>query len=211
MRNKVVVVGEDLGTVEPVVRETLARFGILSYRLFYFERDESGDFRRFEEYPEQALVSSTTHDLPTLAGFWTNEDIEARRRAGVLGDEENYRAQLAARAREKQKMLDLLFAAGLLPDSLPRAASDDPGADRRAAQRRDRIPGVHAVAVAGGEPGGSDQGDCSSRICRARPGSIRTGAARCGSRWRNCGRRRSRAISRRCSGNWVERTGRMNR
>ena len=79
VRNQVVVVGEDLGTVEPAVRETLARFGILSYRLFYFEKNEKGEFRRYEEYPRQALVSSTTHDLPTLAGFWAGADIGARR------------------------------------------------------------------------------------------------------------------------------------
>ena len=69
VRNRVVVVGEDLGTVEPAVRETLARFGILSYRLFYFEKNEAGEFRRHEEYPRQALVSSTTHDLPDAGGF----------------------------------------------------------------------------------------------------------------------------------------------
>jgi 4-alpha-glucanotransferase len=126
VRNRVAVVGEDLGTVEPFVREALAKFGILSYRLFYFERNERGEFRRFAEYPVQALVSSTTHDLPTLAGFWQNEDIEARWRAGVLGNEENYRKQLASRAVEKQKMLDLLFAAGLLPNSVPHSAAQIP-------------------------------------------------------------------------------------
>ena len=71
VRNQVVVVGEDLGTVEPFVRETLARFGILSYRLLYFEKNRRGEFKTFDEYPVEALVSSTTHDLPTLAGFWT--------------------------------------------------------------------------------------------------------------------------------------------
>ena len=80
VRNRVTIVGEDLGTVEPAMRETLARFGILSYRLFYFEKNEDGQFRARHEYPAQALVSSTTHDLPTLAGFWTGADIEARRR-----------------------------------------------------------------------------------------------------------------------------------
>ena len=58
--------------------KTLARFGILSYRLFYFEKNERGEFRRNDEYPPQALVSSTTHDLPTLAGFWAGTDIQAR-------------------------------------------------------------------------------------------------------------------------------------
>jgi 4-alpha-glucanotransferase len=125
-RNKVVVVGEDLGTVEPFVRGALAQCGNLSYRLFYFERDQTGAFVAFGKYPVQALVSSTTHDLPTLAGFWKNEDIEARRRTGVLTGEENYRAQLESRAGEKQQMLDLLHASGLLPDSVPRHAADVP-------------------------------------------------------------------------------------
>lgn len=119
VRNQVVVVGEDLGTVEPVVRETLARFGILSYRLFYFEKNERGEFRRNEEYPKQALVSSTTHDLPTLAGFWTGSDIEARRAAQLI-DEETARAQRAVRDAEKQKMANVLFDLGLMPEHLPR-------------------------------------------------------------------------------------------
>src|SRR5205085_2615450 len=63
VRNKVLVVGEDLGTVEAHIRETLARFGILSYRLLYFERKEHSEFRSPEEYPAHALVACTTHDL----------------------------------------------------------------------------------------------------------------------------------------------------
>jgi len=125
VRNQVVVVGEDLGTVEPEVRETLARFGILSYRLFYFEKHPNGEFRRHEEYPRQALVSSTTHDLPTLAGFWVGADIAARRDAGTIGEKE-FAEQSARRADEKQKMLDLLFAQNLLTPDLPRSAKGYP-------------------------------------------------------------------------------------
>jgi len=121
VRNRVVVVGEDLGTVEPEVRETLARFGILSYRLFYFEKNERGEFRRNSEYPVQSLVSSTTHDLPTLAGFWDGTDIDARRNAHLI-DDHGRDVQLQARAREKQKMLEVLFALGLMPQHLPRDA-----------------------------------------------------------------------------------------
>jgi len=125
VRRKVIVVGEDLGTVEPVVRDTLARFGILSYRLFYFERGENSDFRSFDGYPESALVSTTTHDLPTLAGFWINEDIEARHRLGLL-DESGYHAQLRGRGMDKQMMLDLLNRLRLLPPEFPRVAADLP-------------------------------------------------------------------------------------
>jgi 4-alpha-glucanotransferase len=123
IRNRVIIVGEDLGTVEPVVRETMARFGILSYRLFYFEKNERNEFQPPSEYPVQAVVSSTTHDLPTLAGFWKGSDIEARRRVGLLNDAD-YAAQMEMRLGEKQKMLDVLSAIGMLPESVPRFARD---------------------------------------------------------------------------------------
>jgi len=125
VRNRVVVVGEDLGTVEPAIRETLARYGVLGYRLFYFEKDAAGGFKRPADYTPQALVSSTTHDLPTLAGFWISADIEARRAAGTIDDDAR-RSQSEARAVEKQKMLDALFEAGLMPAGHPRAAAAYP-------------------------------------------------------------------------------------
>ncbi|HEX2038320.1 MAG TPA: 4-alpha-glucanotransferase [Acidimicrobiales bacterium] len=58
------VVGEDLGTVDPRMREELTGRGVLSYRLVWF-----GD-----EFPEAALAAVTTHDLPTVAGVWAGED-----------------------------------------------------------------------------------------------------------------------------------------
>jgi 4-alpha-glucanotransferase len=122
VRQQVIVVGEDLGTVEPFVRETLDRVGILSYRLFYFEKRTNGQFKSYAEYPERALVSSTTHDLPTLAGFWSGEDIEARRRAGMFPDDAMYHRQVAERALEKQKVLDLLHSLDLLPVYSPTSA-----------------------------------------------------------------------------------------
>ena len=122
VRNRVVLVGEDLGTVVPEIREVLARYGVLSYRLFYFERNPSGGMRRPDEYPRQALVSSTTHDLPTLAGFWLGTDIQARREAGVL-DEAGFARAMSARQMDKQRMLDVLVGQGLMPAGSPREAS----------------------------------------------------------------------------------------
>ena len=126
VRHQVVVIGEDLGTVEPFVRETLDRFGVLSYRLFYFEKRADGQFKSYDEYPERALVSSTTHDLPTLAGFWIGEDIEARRRAGMFPDDAMYRRQVEERAVEKQRVLDLLHSLNLLPAYSPTSAASMP-------------------------------------------------------------------------------------
>jgi 4-alpha-glucanotransferase len=126
VRNRVIVIGEDLGTVPDEAREVLHRFGILSYRLLYFEQDNNGRFKPPNEYPRDALVSATTHDLPTLAGFWTGRDIDARREAGLLPDEGAYQSMRADRAREKQKLLDLLTGLKLLPDWFPRDASQVP-------------------------------------------------------------------------------------
>ncbi len=125
VRQEVAVVGEDLGTVPDEIREVLHRFGILSYRLLYFEQ-EGARFRRPDEYPRDALVSVTTHDLPTLAGFWLGRDIEARRAAGSLPEEATYQKMLAERAGEKQRILDVLHQLQLLPDWFPRGAAEVP-------------------------------------------------------------------------------------
>ena len=125
VRNQVLIIGEDLGTVPDEAREVLYRFGILSYRLLYFEQDH-GRFRPPQEYPRDALVSATTHDLPTLAGFWLGRDIDARREAGLLPDDGAYQRMRDDRAREKQKLLDLLWELKLLPDWFARDAAHVP-------------------------------------------------------------------------------------
>ncbi len=122
VRSKNVIIGEDLGTVTDEIRDMLSSFGILSYRLFYFEKHQPGNtFKHSYEYSRQALVSSTTHDLPTMAGFWKNRDIEARRAAGLI-DEGGYWIQIGDRKREKQRMLDRLHSENLLPADYTRDA-----------------------------------------------------------------------------------------
>jgi 4-alpha-glucanotransferase len=111
VRGKFIVIGEDLGTVTGEVRHGLAETGILSYRLLWFERDGAGNFRRPEEYPSQAVVSTTTHDLPTLAGFASGEDIEARLAAGLI-DQDAARFQRAAREDEVGRLRAVLEATG---------------------------------------------------------------------------------------------------
>jgi len=125
VRNKVVIVGEDLGTVEPRVREVLRQFGILGYRVFYFER-VNGELKPPGEYTPEAVVSSSTHDLPTLAGFWLGRDIEARREAGLFPDEEAYHRAWQERQNDKQLILAALHREGLLPPWVPRDASQLP-------------------------------------------------------------------------------------
>jgi len=117
VRGNFIVIGEDLGTVTGEVRQSLAETGILSYRLFWFERDGQGNFRRPEEYPSHAAVSTTTHDLPTLAGFASGRDIEARKAAGLI-DDDAYRSQHAARENEKGRLNAVLEATGFTGDPI---------------------------------------------------------------------------------------------
>jgi 4-alpha-glucanotransferase len=71
-RASAVVVGEDLGTVEPEVRAELARRKMLSYKVLWFEEDPPAD------YPARALATVTNHDLPTVTGLWTGADLDAQ-------------------------------------------------------------------------------------------------------------------------------------
>jgi 4-alpha-glucanotransferase len=128
VRSRNIIVGEDLGTVTDEMRATLAQFGVLSYRLFYFEKRKDLSFKNSEEYPFLALVSSTTHDLPTIAGFWTFRDIHARREAGLV-DVHGFDAQMQDRRLEKQRMLDALHAEKLVPGDYPRDANHLPEVD----------------------------------------------------------------------------------
>jgi 4-alpha-glucanotransferase len=116
-RNGFIVVGEDLGTVSGDVRHRLAEAGILGIRVLWFERHGDGSFRAPGEYPAQAAVSTTTHDLPTLAGFFSGRDIEARKAAGLI-DAKAYEEQWAARNREIGPLNQALDAAGFHGDPL---------------------------------------------------------------------------------------------
>jgi 4-alpha-glucanotransferase len=93
-RARAFIVGEDLGTVEDGVRETLAEQRMLSYRLMYFEP------RPPLEFPEMALSGVTTHDLATVAGLWTGGDVEGSRAAGLQPNEPGMRALRDKLARE---------------------------------------------------------------------------------------------------------------
>ncbi len=89
------VVGEDLGTIEPYVREELTATNVLSYKLSQFEPGPS------REFPEMALAAITTHDLPTIPGLWTGSDLAAQRSIGVQPNEAGMRSvriELAAKA-----------------------------------------------------------------------------------------------------------------
>ncbi len=112
------VVGEDLGTVEEGVRETLADRGVLSSRVLYFEHvddDPDQPLLPAADYPRLALTSVTTHDLPTAAGWWADEDVKTQTELGLYGSATTPEAQAERKAAERAEMLALLRREGLVP------------------------------------------------------------------------------------------------
>jgi 4-alpha-glucanotransferase len=94
-RSRCLVIGEDLGTVPPGVSETLQAWGVWSYLVAMFERGADGEFRKPEQYAENAIVTFGTHDLPTLAGWIKGHDLSLRNTIG-LATGENARDRDAA-------------------------------------------------------------------------------------------------------------------
>jgi 4-alpha-glucanotransferase len=113
------VVGEDLGTVETGVRETMAEHRILSSRVLYFERideDPQQPMLPAADYPDLALTSITTHDLPTAPGWWADEEIRVQSELGLFGDATTPEAETKRKAGERHDMLELLRTEGLIGD-----------------------------------------------------------------------------------------------
>jgi 4-alpha-glucanotransferase len=122
-RTGAVVVGEDLGTVEPEVTEALAANGMLGSAVSWFTRDEADPDQPLlpsAAWPERAAASLSTHDLPTAAGFLRGEHVRARAELGLLDD---VPAEEANAATERAEWVALLRAEGLLADGEPDEAS----------------------------------------------------------------------------------------
>lgn len=123
-RSDALVVGEDLGTVEPWVRDYLADRGILGTSVLWFEQDwdvPGGKPFPPERWREYCLASVTTHDLPPTLGYLAGDHVRLRHRLGLLT--ESLEEELAHDARERTEWLAELREQGLLEDGV-----DDPEA-----------------------------------------------------------------------------------
>ncbi len=108
------VVGEDLGTVEPWIRDYLADRGVLGTSVLWFEKGDDGAPRAPEDYRAATLTSVTTHDLPPTAGYLAGEHVELRERLGLLAQPvEEVRRDAR---REREAMVRALRARDLVGD-----------------------------------------------------------------------------------------------
>lgn len=118
-RQRAVVIGEDLGTVPDGIFELLQQFGMYSYRIFFFAQAEDGGYISTAHYPVQAMSALTTHDMPTLIGFWHCSDLKLGLELGLY-TEAMLPGLYADRHKAKQRILDSLHGHQALPADYPR-------------------------------------------------------------------------------------------
>lgn len=122
---RAVVIGEDLGTVPDGFRAVLAARGLMGTRVLWFERDAAQDFRAPEAWEDGITATTTTHDLPTTAGWWRGLDIAWRDRLSLFGPGETAALAQETRAQDRTRLWTAFTRAGTATG--PEPAPDRPG------------------------------------------------------------------------------------
>jgi 4-alpha-glucanotransferase len=112
-RHRGIVIGEDLGTIPPGFGERLASAGILGIRVLWFQRRESR-FLPPGAWSQEAMATTTTHDLPTIAGWWQARDIDWRARLDMLGPNASEAGEREIRNGERTALWQSMSEAGVL-------------------------------------------------------------------------------------------------
>lgn len=107
-RNQCVVIGEDLGNVPDGFSETIQASGLLSFKVMFFERWQSGLFKRPENFPVRSVVTIATHDTATLSGWWQGIDLQWRQQLNLYPNEDARLADRNGRAGERHNLIAAL-------------------------------------------------------------------------------------------------------
>lgn len=106
-RHQAIVLGEDLGTVPDGLRDKLIGRSILGMRVLLFEQGHDGQFKPILDWPDNALATTSTHDLPTLNGWWHSRDIDWNVQLGLI-DAPGMEQWREHRLRERQALRQAL-------------------------------------------------------------------------------------------------------
>jgi 4-alpha-glucanotransferase len=128
-RHRAIVVGEDLGTVPPGFRGEMEKRAMLGMRVLWFERTRSGSFTRPAGYSRHAAALTSTHDLPTVAGWWSGRDIDWTWKLARTSPHADIAAAQADRAADRARLWKAMRRAGIAtapapPPGEPAAAVD---------------------------------------------------------------------------------------
>ncbi len=122
-RHQAVVIGEDLGTVPDGFREQLLQKNLMGIQVLWFQRDGGGFFAP-NDWRRGATGTTGTHDLPTIAGWWSGHDIAWRAQLGTLEHGEARDEAMADRARERQQLWLAMGFAGCAQGDAPPPEAD---------------------------------------------------------------------------------------
>jgi 4-alpha-glucanotransferase len=125
-RNRAIVIGEDLGTVPEGFRRRSGKAGIAGMRVLWFERTGKGGFRAPSGWDKNAVAMTTTHDLPTVAGWWRGRDIEWRVETDPAADGA---ALQSIRQRDKEVLWRALCTSGAAHGAAPPPRQPEPVVD----------------------------------------------------------------------------------
>ncbi|MCY1226790.1 4-alpha-glucanotransferase [compost metagenome] len=138
-RHRAIIIGENLGTVPPELNAALSARGVLGIDVLWFQREESAPADAAEAaqrvpapapdtvpaflppaaWPPDAVATTSTHDLPTVTGWWAGRDLAWRDRLHLLAPGETLAAMQAGRARERGALWQALCEAGLCSGAVP--------------------------------------------------------------------------------------------
>ncbi len=114
-RHRCMVIGEDLGTVPVEIVGKLRDSGVYSWKVLYFEQSAPDRYRAPDDWPRQSMASATTHDLPTLRGFWSAGDLTLGEQLGLYPDKVILRDLQQQRQQQRQALLTALHQYGCVP------------------------------------------------------------------------------------------------
>ncbi|EWH08459.1 4-alpha-glucanotransferase (malQ-like) protein [Catenovulum agarivorans DS-2] len=112
-RSNCVVIGEDLGTTPAGFGDIASQAKMLSYKVLYFENHADASYIKAADYPEHCMVTVSTHDLPTIKGWWQGNDLKWRTELDLYPSEEMRIKEKDGRVIERRELLKRLEAEGL--------------------------------------------------------------------------------------------------
>lgn len=124
-RHRAIVIGEDLGTVPEGFDSELKQAGLLGIGVLWFERDKK-QFLPPQQWPAHAIATTSTHDLPTVAGWWRGRDIVWRTQLDLLTPGVAEGETIAEREQDRSILWQALLAADCVSGQQP--ANDLPDA-----------------------------------------------------------------------------------
>ena len=131
-RHRAIVIGEDLGTVPEGFDAELDRTGLMGIGVLWFEREEKR-FMPPQTWPAQAIATTSTHDLPTVAGWWSGRDIGWRTQLDLLTPGTTEAETRSERDQDRSLLWRALLAADCVSGEQPDAAHPEAVVDGAAA------------------------------------------------------------------------------